>query len=75
MRAATVVGIILVVVGVLALVYQGFTYTTERQVVDLGIAEVRTQETENVPIPAYVGVILVAAGVGAILWASRSGSA
>jgi hypothetical protein len=66
-----IVGIILVVVGVVALVYQGFSYTTERQVADLGIAEVRAQETETIPIPPYVGVILVAAGVGAILLARK----
>ena len=69
-----IVGVILVVLGVLALVYQGFSYTTERQVADLGIAEIRAQETETIPIPAYVGVILVAAGVGALLLASRGNS-
>jgi uncharacterized membrane protein len=72
MKPLVIVGIVLVVLGVVALVYQGFSYTTERQVADLGIAEIRSQDTETVPIPPWVGVVLVAVGVGAILLAKRA---
>jgi len=72
MKPLVIVGIVLVVLGVVALVYQGFSYTTERQVADLGIAEIRSQDTETIPIPPWVGVVLVAVGVGAILLAKRS---
>lgn len=71
MKALTILGIALVAIGVLALVYEGFSYTTERQVADIGIAQLTTRETETIPIPAYVGVTLVAAGVGVILLAKR----
>lgn len=74
MKPLVIVGIVLVALGVIALVYQGFSYTTERQVADLGIAEIRSQDTETIPIPPWIGVVLVAAGVGAILLAKRSGA-
>lgn len=72
MKALIIVGIILVALGVVALIYQGFSYTTERQVADLGIAEIRSQQTETVPVPPWVGVVLVGIGVGMILLAKRS---
>ena len=74
MKPLVVVGIVLVALGVVALAYQGFSYTTERQVADFGIAEITSRETETVPIPPWVGIVLVAAGVGAILLAKRSSS-
>ena len=74
MKPLIVVGIVLVAIGVVALVYQGFSYTTERQVADLGIAEITSRETETIPIPPWVGIVFVALGVGAILLAKRSSS-
>jgi uncharacterized membrane protein len=73
MKPLIIIGIVLVALGVIALVYQGFSYTTERQVADLGIAEIRSQDTETIPVPPWVGIVLVAVGVGAILLAKRSG--
>ena len=72
MKILIIVGIVLIAFGLAALVYEGWSYTTERQVADLGVAEIRARQTETIPIPPWVGVVLVAAGVGAILLARRS---
>lgn len=72
MKPLIIVGVALIALGVVALVYQGFSYTTERQVADLGIAEITSRETDTIPIPPWVGVVLVAIGVGGILLAKRS---
>ncbi len=72
MKPLVIVGVVLVALGVAALVYEGFSYTTERQVADIGIAEITSRETETIPIPSWAGIALVAAGVGAILLAKRS---
>jgi hypothetical protein len=47
MRAITIVGIALIVIGMIALVYQGITYTTREKVLEVGPVEVRkeTQKT------------------------------
>jgi uncharacterized membrane protein len=72
MKKLVIVGIVLIVIGLAALVYEGYEYTTERQVADLGVAEITARQTETIPIPPWIGVVFVIAGVGAILVAKRS---
>ena len=61
------VGIILVVLGVLALAYQGIQYTTKEKLVDLGPLQVTTTEKKNIPLPPIVGGIALVAGIVLIL--------
>lgn len=60
-------GIILVVLGVLALAYQGIQYTTKDKLVDLGPLQVTTTEKKNIPLPPIVGGIALVAGIVLIL--------
>ena len=64
-------GIILIVIGILALVYQGFTYTQTKQDAKLGPIEINHQETHDVPIPPIVGAVCIAAGVGALVLGAK----
>lgn len=66
-----IVGIILIVIGVLALIFQGITYTRTRQVVDIGPIEARAEEEETIPIPPIVGGILLVAGVALVVVGGR----
>ena len=65
-------GIILIVIGILALVYQGFSYTQTKQDAQLGPIEIQHQETHNVPIPPLVGGVCIVAGVVALVAGGRS---
>ena len=65
-------GIILIAIGILALVYQGFTYTQTKQDAKLGPIEIQHQETHDVPIPPVVGGICIVAGVVALAAGARS---
>jgi drug/metabolite transporter (DMT)-like permease len=56
-------GVILVVLGVLALVYQGFTYTTQKKVLDLGPIQATKQEHHTVPLPPILGALALIGGV------------
>jgi hypothetical protein len=58
-----ILGVLLVVFGLAALAYQGFTYTTSEKVVDLGPLEVQKEETKTVPLPPIVGGLALAGGV------------
>lgn len=71
MKPITIVGTILLAVGILALVYQSISYTTSEQVVDIGPLQVREQDTKSIPLPPIVGVIGVMAGVGLIYAGAR----
>ena len=56
-------GIILLVVGVLALAYQGFTYTTQKKVLDGGPIQATKEEHHTVPIPPILGALALIGGV------------
>jgi uncharacterized membrane protein len=71
MKTITVAGIALVVLGVVALIYQGFTYTTRETVIDLGPIHATAERERTVPLSPVLGIIAVGAGVGLILAGSR----
>jgi uncharacterized membrane protein YidH (DUF202 family) len=55
-------GIVLIVVGVLALAYGGITYTHQKKVVDLGPIQASKKETSTVPLPPILGVVAILGG-------------
>jgi drug/metabolite transporter (DMT)-like permease len=59
-------GIILIVIGVLALVYQGFTYTMTKKDAQLGPIVIQHDETHSVPLPPIVGAVCIVGGVAAL---------
>ena len=63
-------GIILIVLGVLALVYGGFTYTHQKKIVDLGPIQASKKETSTVPLPPILGVVAIIGG-GALLLTNK----
>jgi len=65
-----IIGIVLVVLGVLALVYGGFSYNKNRTVLQVGSMNVTATEHKSIPIPAVVGVIALVGG-GALLVLGR----
>lgn len=62
MNAARTVAIVLIVAGILALGYGGFSYTKETHDVKLGPIEFSVQERERVNIPIWAGVGAIIAG-------------
>ena len=63
MNALTIVGIVLLIIGVVALAYQGISYTTTEKVVDLGPLKVEAKKERTIPLPPVLGGVAVAAGV------------
>jgi hypothetical protein len=63
--------IILIAVGVVAFAYQGITYTTRENVVDLGPLQVSAEKTRTFPLPPIVGAIALAGGIGLLIVGSR----
>jgi len=68
MKSASMVGILLIVFGVIALVYQGFTYTTHKKIIDIGPIQATKEEHQTIPLPPIVGGIAVIGGI-ALLFA------
>lgn len=63
MRPRMVLGILLVVLGVVALAYEGITYTRSRTVVDIGPIEARVEEKRTIPLPPVLGGFALAGGI------------
>jgi len=71
MKPITILGLVLVIAGVLALAYGGFTYTKETHDIELGPIELQVTEKERVNVPLWAGVI-AALGGAALLAFGRS---
>lgn len=56
-------GIILIGLGLFALAWGGFTYTTREKVVDIGPIHATREEKHNVPVTPIAGVIAVIGGI------------
>ena len=67
-----ITGVVLLIVGLVALIYGGFKYTTQKREVDLGPIQINKTEHHNIPIPPLVGIVCIAAG-GALLFAGGRG--
>lgn len=63
MNAKKILGILLVTLGILALVYGGFTYTEDSHEVDLGPVAFELEEKESVPVPPWVGIVAIVGGL------------
>lgn len=66
------VGIVLIVIGIIALAYQGISYTTHKKVLDIGPIQATKEEHHTVPLPPIVGVVALIGGVVIIASGRRS---
>jgi drug/metabolite transporter (DMT)-like permease len=67
MTGLRIIAIVLIVAGVLALVYGGFSYTKATHEADFGPIEFSVKETERVNVPLWAGVVVLALGVVLLL--------
>lgn len=63
-------GVLLVVLGIVALIWGGFSYTKRETIADLGPIEATVDQKERIPISPLVGGAAMAAGI-VILAVSR----
>ncbi len=73
MKSTAVLGLILIILGVLALAYQGINYTKRKTILDIGPVHATADKTERIPLPPVVGGAAIAGGV-ALLLVSKSKS-
>jgi hypothetical protein len=68
------VGILLIVFGALALTYQGFTYTHQEKVLDVGPIHATADKHERVSIPPILSGFALAGGIALIVFAAKKTS-
>jgi uncharacterized membrane protein YidH (DUF202 family) len=67
-----VFGVILIIAGILALIYGGFSYTQREKVVDVGNLQATVTDRESVALPPIAGGAAVLAGIIMVLADRRS---
>jgi hypothetical protein len=67
MSGKSLFGFALVVLGIIALAYQGFSYTVPKKTVDLGPLQVTKEERHNVPLPPILGALALIGGIGVLV--------
>jgi len=72
MKVGTLVGIILVVLGLVGIAYGGISYSQRREVARVGPLQVTTREERTIPISPIVGGVAILAGVALIVAVRRA---
>jgi hypothetical protein len=70
-RDMRMAGIILIILGVVALAYGGISYTRKEEVLDIGPIEATTETRETIPLPPLLGGLALAGGVVLLIARSR----
>ena len=63
MKPISLIGIVLLVLGALALAYQGINYTRQEKVLDIGPIHATAEKHERIPLSPVVGGLVLAGGV------------
>ena len=67
MKAIAIAGVLLIVLGLAALVYQGVSYTSRETVIDIGPITATADRQKTLPIPPVPGILAVAGGVALLV--------
>ena len=71
MKPLAIAGVVLVVLGILALVYQGVNYTSRETVIDIGPLHATAERQRTLPLPPVAGIAAVAGGVALLVAGMR----
>jgi hypothetical protein len=71
MKTPAIAGILLIILGVVAFAYQGFTYTTTEKAIDLGPIQVTAEKEHTFPLPPVVGAIAIVGGIFLLFTSGR----
>lgn len=71
MSGLRIVGLVLIVVGIVALLWGGVFWTRNKTVIDAGPIEVKSQQHEGVAVPPIVGVGALVAGIALLVIPNR----
>ena len=71
MKPIMLVGIVLIILGVAALTYQGITYTTREKVLQVGPLEATKKTEKTIPLPPILGGVALAGGIVLIIISAK----
>ena len=71
MKPGTIIGILLIVVGVVGFALGGFSFTHKEKVLDVGPIEAHADKKESLPVPPILGALALVGGVVLLVTSAR----
>jgi len=71
MKPATIIGAILIVIGIIGFAVGGFSFTHEHQDAKVGPVEIEHKQTSTVPIPPVLSGIALVGGIALVVVGAR----
>jgi uncharacterized membrane protein len=71
MKTVSIVGFVLLVLGIISLAYQGISYTTQKRVVDIGPIHATENQEHNIPLPPVLGGLMMVGGIALLISGSK----
>jgi hypothetical protein len=72
MKPTAVLAVILIIIGVIALAYGGFNFTTKEKVAEVGPLKLEKDKTHSVPLSPILGVLALVGGVALLVVSRRA---
>jgi len=72
MKFTALIGVILIVLGIASLAYQGITYTKKETLVNIGPIHAEAERQHTIPLPPIIGVTAVAGGIVLLVLGARN---
>ncbi|MEP6685774.1 MAG: DUF3185 domain-containing protein [Verrucomicrobiota bacterium] len=72
MKPAGILGIILIIIGIVALAYGGFSYTKREKVIDAGPLQVSADREKTIPLPPILGGLCLVGGIILVVAGNKS---
>jgi hypothetical protein len=72
MKPATIIGILLIMLGIVGFALGGVTFTHQKKDIDAGPIQISHESKQTVPISPILSGISLVAGIGLVVVGSRS---
>jgi hypothetical protein len=72
MKNLVLASFLMIILGVVALTYQGITYTTMEKAIDIGPLQITAERTHTIPLLPILGMIAIGAGVVLLVVSRRN---
>jgi hypothetical protein len=66
MKPALLIGILLILLGIVALSYERITYRTKEKIIDIGPLQATAEREKSIPLPPLLGGLALVAGIGLV---------
>lgn len=72
MKTATLVGILLIILGIAGFAVGGISFTHEKKDVDIGPVQISHQKKDTLPISPILSALALVGGIGLVVVGSRN---